>query len=269
MSIKQFIERWCARHETGPNRILHTIGIPATVVGVVVAFFGMWLLAVACFVGGYVLQTLGHYLEGSRVGEVLLIKKIVFPKGGFVRRFLIICVVLAVLVFGALAAQGLVNRYVLHNFSQAVGPGMYRSGNLPAEKLAKIIDRYEIKTVVNLRGKDDKPWYAAEREAVATSEAKLIDFGLTASNYPSPAQLRKLLDLVESIEPPFLVHCHGGSDRTGMYFVLLALREGKSWDEAMKQLSIWRFTHCSKVKSAAITYPLYNFSEYAESEGLP
>ena len=66
----------------------------------------------------------------------------------------------------------------------------------------------------------------------------------------------------------FLVHCLGGTDRTGLFFVLLALREGKNWDEAMRQLSLWRFTYCSKVKSARITFPLYDFTDYAEAQGL-
>lgn len=54
-----------------------------------------------------------------------------------------------------------------------------------------------------------------------------------------------------------------------MFFVLLALRQGKSWSQAMGQLSLLRFTYCSKAKSAAITYPLYDFAHYAQANGLP
>lgn len=145
MNLKQALDRWLARHETGPNRILHTIGIPATVVAVVLLFWKLWLLAAVCFVSGYVLQTVGHYLEGSRVGEVLLLKKIVFPTGAFVRRFLIICLLLVGLVVASLVIQGLVNRFVYYNFCQAVGPGMYRSGRLPPERLESLIRSRGIK----------------------------------------------------------------------------------------------------------------------------
>ena len=269
MNLKQALDRWLARHATGPNRILHTIGIPATIVAVVLLFWHLWLLAVVCFVGGYVLQTLGHYLEGSRVGEVLLLKKIVIPKGGFARRFLIICLLLVGLVVTALITQSLVNRFVYYNFCQAVSPGMYRSGQLPPERLESLIRNLGIKTVVNLIGPDDKPWYAAERQVVADNSVRLIDLPFSACSYPKPAQLRGLLDVVERIEPPFLVHCKGGSDRTGLFFVLLALRQGKSWPQAMGQLSLWRFTHCTRVKSAAITYPLYDFAHYADAHDLP
>lgn len=269
MDLKEFIHRWLTRHTTGPNRILHTIGIPATIVAVVLLFFHLWLLAAVCFVGGYVLQTIGHYLEGSRVGEVLLLKKIVFPSGGFAKRFSIICLVLAVLVVGGLLIQSLVSRCVYFNFYQSVGAGMYRSGQMPPERLGTIIDKLGIKTVVNLRGEEDKPWYVAERETVEQNEARLINLGFSASRYPDPARLRELLDVVERIEPPFLVHCKGGADRTGLFFVLLALREGQSWSEAMRQLSLLRFNYYDRMKSATITYPLYDFADYADEHHWP
>ena len=146
---------------------------------------------------------------------------------------------------------------------------MYRSGRLPPERLESFIRSLGIETVVNLSGPNDSPWYAAEREVVADSSAHLIDLPFSARLYPAPSQLRELLDVVESIEPPFLVHCRGGSDRTGLFFVLLALRQGKSWSQAMGQLSLLRFTHCSRAKSAAITYPLYDFAQYAQANDLP
>ena len=86
MTIKEAWQRWWQRHRSGPNRLLHGLGIPATIVAVVFLFLHLWALAVLCFVAGYVLQVIGHYLEGSRVGEVILLRKIFFPSGGFLRR---------------------------------------------------------------------------------------------------------------------------------------------------------------------------------------
>ena len=269
MDLKQALHRWLQRHATGPNRLLHAIGIPATVVAVVALFLHLWLLAAVCLVGGYLLQTIGHYLEGSRVGEILLLKKIVFPTGAFAKRFLIICLLLAGLVIGGLFIQSLFNKYLYLNLYQAVAPGMYRSAQLPPERLAKLIRRLGIKTVVNLRGLDDAPWYTAEQEVVAENGADLIDLPFSATVYPAPAQLKALLDVLEKIKPPFLVHCKGGSDRTGLFFVLLALREDKSWSQAMGQLSLLRFNHYRRTSSATITYPLYDFAEYADQNDWP
>ena len=269
MNLKQFLHRWLARHSTGPNRLLHAIGIPATIVAVVSLFFKLWLLAGLCFVAGYVLQVVGHYLEGSRVGEVLLLKKIIFPKGGFARRFLIICLLLTGLVFGGLFVQALFNKYLYYNLYHVLGTGMYRSAQLPSAKLEQLIHRLGIKTVVNMRGREDTPWYTAERQVALKNDVDLIDLRFSACDYPSPDQLIELLDVIERIKPPFLVHCKGGSDRTGLFFVLLALREGRTWSQAMGQLSLVRFNHHPGTKSATVTHPLYNFAGYADAHDWP
>ena len=50
--------------------------------------------------------------------------------------------------------------------------------------------------------------------------------------------------------------------------MLLGLREGQSWPQAMGQLSLLRFGYSSLARSATVTYPLYDFDEYANSHGF-
>ncbi len=270
MDPKQALHRWLDRHQTGPNRLLHTLGIPATIVGVVLLFMQSWWPAIACFVAGYVLQVIGHYLEGSRVGELILLKRIFLPTGSFARRLTIISLLVAGMLVGGLFAQVIVSRYVYFNLYETIAPGMYRSGQMPPEHLGQIIQRLGIKMVVNLCDVPiDDPSYTAERQLVRANQVEFIHLPLLASLYPKPEQLNKLLDVVEKIESPFLVHCHGGTDRTGMFFVLLALREGQSWPQAMRQLSLLRFGYCSKTGSATITYALYDFADYASQQDCP
>ncbi|MEW6535471.1 MAG: Mpo1-like protein [Candidatus Auribacterota bacterium] len=78
--MKEFIQKWCSRHSHPVNAVLHAIGIPATIVGVVMACYGKFLLAIALIVFGYVLQVVGHVVEGTEVGELMLIKKIFSPR---------------------------------------------------------------------------------------------------------------------------------------------------------------------------------------------
>ena len=270
MNFKQALDCWLERHQTSSNRLLHTLGIPATILGVVLLFMHSWLPAVACFVAGYVLQVIGHYLEGSRVGEVILLKKIFLPTGSVVRRLAIISLLVTGLLTIGLAAQVIVNRCVYFNLYETIAPGMYRSGQMPPEHLGQLIRRLGIKTVVNLCAvPTDRPSYSAERQVVRANQVEFIHLPFLASLYPNTEQLNKLLDVVEKIEPPFLVHCHGGADRTGMFFVLLALRQGQSWSEAMRQLSLLRFGYYSWAGSATITYALYDFADYAGQQDLP
>ncbi len=57
--------------------MLHIIGVPLTfVVSVVLLILGLGWWALGAFVGGYVLQFIGHAIEGNDAGEVVLIKRI-------------------------------------------------------------------------------------------------------------------------------------------------------------------------------------------------
>lgn len=74
---------WLARHRHKGSLALHILGIPPTLVGVLVLPLCVVLLspavlgfAVACFVGGYALQFLGHALEWSEPGEITAMRRL-------------------------------------------------------------------------------------------------------------------------------------------------------------------------------------------------
>ncbi len=52
------------------------IGIPLAVLGVVLLFYTDWYWGVGAFVLGYVLQYIGHRVEGNDVGEWAGIKRL-------------------------------------------------------------------------------------------------------------------------------------------------------------------------------------------------
>lgn len=75
------IENWLSRHRDPVSFVLHMIGIPPTVLGVVlipvyVALLSLpiFLLALGLFVGGYLVQFFGHALEGTEPGELMIVK---------------------------------------------------------------------------------------------------------------------------------------------------------------------------------------------------
>jgi uncharacterized membrane protein YGL010W len=68
-------EEWIAQygrsHQNPINRICHTVGIPMIAVSIVLflvalAVPDLWRLALALFVAGWVLQFVGHAVEGKR-----------------------------------------------------------------------------------------------------------------------------------------------------------------------------------------------------------
>ncbi len=76
------VQHWLDRHPNPTSFILHMVGIPPTILGVLfvpiylcLLSFPIFLLALGLFVGGYVLQFAGHLLEGTDPGEIIYFKR--------------------------------------------------------------------------------------------------------------------------------------------------------------------------------------------------
>lgn len=71
-----FIKNYIERHQNRPNQVLHLLGVPLTfVVSIVLLTKEQPTWAAAAFVSGYVLQFVGHAIEGNDAGELILIKR--------------------------------------------------------------------------------------------------------------------------------------------------------------------------------------------------
>src|SRR5262249_23689646 len=94
------VAHWLLRHPNPTSYILHIIGIPPTILRFLfipiylsLLSFPIFLLALALFLGGYVLQFAGHLLEGTDPGEIIYFKRklnlpyVEFPKPGNWRLF--------------------------------------------------------------------------------------------------------------------------------------------------------------------------------------
>jgi uncharacterized protein (TIGR01244 family) len=89
----------------------------------------------------------------------------------------------------------------------------YRSALLPPDDLARAVDRYGIRTVVNLRTKqDDRD--RAEAETLAAIGVALVHVPVAPRRPPSDEQVRDLLALFDDrARRPVLVHCSHGNVR--------------------------------------------------------
>ena len=75
--IRRFLQNYLPRHRNRVNQLLHLVGVPLTFVGTPwTAISGAaWYWPVGCFLTGYVLQFIGHAVEGNDAGEVVFLKK--------------------------------------------------------------------------------------------------------------------------------------------------------------------------------------------------
>ena len=77
--LRRILKNWLERHRHPFNFWIHLLGIPLAVAGVVLLFalpWEQWYWGVAAFVLGYVLQYVGHCVEGNDLGEWAGIKRL-------------------------------------------------------------------------------------------------------------------------------------------------------------------------------------------------
>lgn len=64
------------RHQLAFNFWIHMIGIPVAVASIPLLLLGEWTWAAGAFVVGYLLQWIGHKVEGNDLGEWAAIKRL-------------------------------------------------------------------------------------------------------------------------------------------------------------------------------------------------
>jgi protein tyrosine phosphatase (PTP) superfamily phosphohydrolase (DUF442 family) len=127
-----------------------------------------------------------------------------------------------------------------NNFGTLAPGRIYRSGQMPAESLARTIRARKIHTVLNLRGANpSEPWYRDERSATLGAGSTQIDIAMSSCLWMSRAQLRTLVRVLDTCEYPLLIHCQWGAERTGLASAFAELlRPGGTLDDARGQFSI-------------------------------
>jgi hypothetical protein len=78
----KLVLNWIERHRNPVSFALHMVGIPPTILGVLLIpiyvyclSVPIFLFALAMFLGGYAIQFLGHALEGTDPGEIIYFKR--------------------------------------------------------------------------------------------------------------------------------------------------------------------------------------------------
>lgn len=124
------------------------------------------------------------------------------------------------------------------NFHTVIPGQLYRSAQPSGPQLESYIRQYGIKTVINLRGKNSKPWYVEEIAVAQRLGVRHIDFGMSATKILTVDRAAALIDIMRSAPRPILVHCLSGADRTGLFSLIYSRQvAGLRQDEAGWQLS--------------------------------
>jgi protein tyrosine phosphatase (PTP) superfamily phosphohydrolase (DUF442 family) len=141
----------------------------------------------------------------------------------------------------------------LTNRHTVIDGQVYRTAQLDAGELARFIAEKKIRTVINLRGTcPDQTWYLGEARATHAAGICQEDVTLSAKRLPAPAEVRRLVEVLDHTEYPVVIHCIRGADRTGLVSaVAVILRTDASLSAARRQL--WpRYGHFAVGRTAVI-----------------
>ena len=149
---------------------------------------------------------------------------------------------LALLLVPALALSTYAVYTIQHaNFRALVNGEAYRSGQMDAKELARTVDHYGIKSILNLRGENPaSAWYRAEIETAAKLNVAHHDRSLSSGQELAVEQMDELVALLGRMPKPVLIHCQGGADRSGLVSALFEVTiAGRTPEEAERELSVW------------------------------
>src|SRR5262249_61923255 len=100
------------------------------------------------------------------------------------------------------------------------------------------------RTLITLRGLGaSQAWYLEGGGGATRLNLALEDVGLSAGHLPGPAEVRRLVEVLDRSEYPVLFHCYRGVDRTGLACTIaLLLRTDTTPAQARRCLGL-RYLH--------------------------
>ena len=115
----------------------------------------------------------------------------------------------------------------------------YRSAQLSTASLENYINKYNIRSVLNLKGAEEtKQWWINEKRICNEKGVIHCDLLTDATVYTPKEDLATILQFFNEAPRPILIHCRAGAERTGEASALWALiQQKKTVQEALEQLT--------------------------------
>nr|WP_269111450.1 tyrosine-protein phosphatase [Acetobacter senegalensis] len=133
-------------------------------------------------------------------------------------------------------------RLVWTNFHTVVPGKVYRCNHPTPARLKWAMKRYQLRTLVNLRGHRKCGSDALSRSTAHKLGLAHVDMAFESRGAPHRDRILRFASIYQSIAFPMLMHCKSGADRAGLASGLVVLFEGGSAARALKELS-WRYGH--------------------------
>jgi Tyrosine phosphatase family len=155
------------------------------------------------------------------------------------------------------------------NFHTLIPGRVFRCAQRTGPELEQLIQRYNIRTVINLRGCCAPwPWYLDECRATFHQNISQEDICFSAGRLPSVSEVRRLVEVLERTEYPAALHCRRGSDRTGLASaIVLLLQTDSDLEHAWRQLGL-RYGHVAIGRPACLHRFFQLYRDWLASKDL-
>lgn len=141
---------------------------------------------------------------------------------------------------------------------------LYRANHPTPARLASYVQKYGIRTIVNLRGQNASGSDALSRAAAARLGLVQSDIAFKSSRAPERTLMLALIDALRAGPEPMLVHCKSGADRAGFAAGVYLLLTGGTATEALAQMS-WRHGHLRRSRAGILDGVFIAFRDQAEA----
>jgi protein tyrosine phosphatase (PTP) superfamily phosphohydrolase (DUF442 family) len=167
--------------------------------------------------------------------------------------------------FDALVREHNLVNTVWLNLHPVVEKKIYRSAQPTPWRLARLVERYGFKSVINLRGaKPHRAVYALEKRACESLGVALLDVSIFSRRIPDQKTLLALREAFERAEYPVLMHCKAGADRSSLasalylhWFEVVGIEEA-----ARRQLRFWPYGYIARSGAGVIRAYFEAFAAY-------
>jgi len=149
-----------------------------------------------------------------------------------------------------------------------VAEGVWRAAQ-PAPNHFTQLKRLGFRTIINLRNGRAHGSWQLQRETCERLGLHMVEFVVRSRVAPDRETILRAKDFFDGLQYPVLFHCKSGADRTGFVAALyLMVREGRSADEALRQLSL-RYGHFRYAKTGILDAFFERYRDEGEARGIP
>ncbi len=154
-------------------------------------------------------------------------------------------------------------RVLWSNWAEVIPGKLYRSNHPTPARLAAVVRRYGIRTVVNLRGR--RPCGSDQLSRIAARDLGLtqIDMPFESRGAPHRDRILRFAEHYRTMAFPAVMHCKSGADRAGLAAGLAILIEGGTAEQALRQLTL-RHGHFSRSSTGILDAFFHLYAAKAE-----